>query len=85
VSNRDFIKKGTGLYNAIELGALEGKIIAHVLWAIVIFAVLSALILGTPWIYVGYAFLLMACVVVFLVCRTIALAILCLFEHFNRK
>ncbi len=52
---REFIKQGTGIGNAYALGALKGEIYTTICFWIIGFSILSALILGTPWSWVGYS------------------------------
>ena len=66
---RQLIKRGTGLGNAAALGYFEGQLYATICIWIFWFSILSALILGTSWKWVGYSIGLAIGLVVFLVLR----------------
>jgi len=83
--SKDFIKKSTGVYNAAELGYLEGQVIGMVCLGLMGFSFLSALILGTSWSLFGYSILFTVCVVVFMFFRALAHIILLAIETFRGK
>ena len=83
--SKDFIKKATGVYNAAELGYLEGQVIGTVCLGLMGFSFLSALILGTPWAFFGYSILLTVCILDFLFFRALAYWILVGIDFFKGK
>jgi hypothetical protein len=82
MSLRDAIKQTTGIGNAFALGYLKGEIYTTICFWLIGFSILSALILGTSWKWVGFSFGLLVGMLLFWILGVIWYSVKILFIYF---